>query len=445
MAEKSQCAHFVAGSTMRHVMDMTLTSAIGIMALFLVDLIDLFFLSLLKQTAVTAAIGYAGTIVLFAISVGIGSSIAASVLVAKNVGSGDIDRARDFATNALIFSLVISAFASIAVACASGSFLSILGAEGETKRLSQTFIWTMIPGYILIGGELSCAAILRAIGDARRAMYLTLASAIVTLCADPIFIFSFDLGIQGAAIATVLGYLASFSIGVYGVTRLHNFLNPINFDRLKRDLPSIWMIAYPGVLSQMTLPFATAYLTHLIATYGDAAVAGFAIVCRIIPVAYGIIFALASAIGPIIGQNYGGGHLNRVRDTLRDGLIFSSIYTLSVSLALFLFRHEIVSLFGATGRTSDIILFFCTFIAISWAFVGAQYLASAAFNNLGYPKISLAFNWGKATLGTVPFALLGAKLGGAEGMLVGNAVGAVIFGVAAIVSAYWVINHSEIR
>ena len=205
MAEKSQCAPFVAGSTMRHVMDMTLTSAIGIMALFLVDLIDLFFLSLLKQTAVTAAIGYAGTIVLFAISVGIGSSIAASVLVAKNVGSGDIDRARDFATNALIFSLVISAFASIAVACASGSFLSILGAEGETKRLSQTFIWTMIPGYILIGGELSCAAILRAIGDARRAMYLTLASAIVTLCADPIFIFSLDLGIQGAAIATVLG------------------------------------------------------------------------------------------------------------------------------------------------------------------------------------------------------------------------------------------------
>ena len=74
---------------MRHVVVMTLTGALGLMALFMVDLVDLFFLSLLNNTEVTAAIGYAGTIVFSNLSVSIGCGIAAAALVARNVGAGD--------------------------------------------------------------------------------------------------------------------------------------------------------------------------------------------------------------------------------------------------------------------------------------------------------------------------------------------------------------------
>jgi putative MATE family efflux protein len=412
------------------------------MALFMVDLIDLFFLSLLKQTAVTAAIGYAGTVVFINLSVAIGTGIAAAALVARNVGAGDMARAREYATSALLFSLIVSGLITLAVGIGSGGLLSLLGAQGDARRLAQIFIWTMTPGYILVGGALCCSFILRGLGDARRAMYITLSTAIVTACADPIFIFGLGLGIQGAAIATVLGYLVSFSIGLHGVARVHGFLNPLRLDGLRRDFPALWAIAYPAILTQVATPFANAYMTHEISAFGDESVAGFAIVGRLIPVAYGIIFALAGSVGPIIGQNYGARRHDRVRQTLTDGLIFSAIYTLGASLLMLLFRHQIAEAFNASGRSVDIVVFFCTFIGISWAFAGAQFVSNAAFNNLGRPKLSTAFNWGKATLGTIPFALVGAMIGGPEGLLAGTAIGSVIFGVASVIVAYRVVRQS---
>jgi putative MATE family efflux protein len=436
-------APFVTGSTMRHVVIMTLTGALGLMALFAVDLIDLFFLSMLNQTAVTAAIGYAGTVVFTNLSMAIGAGIAAAALVARNVGAGDMNRARDYATSALMFSLIVAGTITITINIGSGVLLSLLGASGEAKRLAQLFIWTMTPGYILISGAVCCSFILRGLGDARRAMYITLSAAMVTIIADPIFIFVLGWGIQGAAVATVVGYLVSFGIGLHGVVKVHRFINPMRLGGLKRDFPAIWAIALPAILTQLATPFANAYMTHEIAPFGDEAVAGFAIVGRVIPVAFGIVFALAGSVGPIIGQNYGAKRHDRVRQTLTDGLIFAAIYTLTTSLILFVFRHEIAEAFNAAGRTVDIVVFFCTFIGVSWAFAGAQFVANATFNNLGRPKLSTWFNWGKATLGTIPFALVGAKIGGPEGILAGTAIGGIVFGIASVAVAYRIVRRSE--
>jgi putative MATE family efflux protein len=342
-----------------------------------------------------------------------------------------------------MFSLLVSGVITVAINLGSGALLSLLGASGEAKRLAQLFIWTMTPGYILIAGAICCSFILRGLGDARRAMYITLSAALVTACADPVFIFGFGWGIQGAAAATVVGYAVSFAIGLNGVIRVHRFLNPMRTDGLKRDFPALWAIAFPAILTQLATPFANAYMTHEIAPFGDEAVAGFAIVGRIIPVAFGIIFALSGSVGPIIGQNYGARRHDRVRQTLNDGLLFAAVYTLGMSLVLFLFRHQIAEAFNAAGRTVDIVVFFCTFIGVSWAFAGAQFVANAAFNNLGRPKLSSWFNWGKATLGTIPFALAGAELGGPEGILAGTAIGAVIFGIASVATAYRIVWSSE--
>ena len=427
---------------MRHVTVMTLTGALGLMALFLVDLVDLFFLSLLNQTEVTAAIGYAGTIVFSNLSIAIGTGIAAAALVARNLGAGNTEQARQFATSSLLFSLIVSAVLTLAIAAGSGSLLSLLGASGEAKRLAQLFIWTMSPGYVLISGAICCSFILRGLGDPRRAMYITLSTAIVTAMADPLFIFGFGWGIQGAAAATVLGYLVAFGIGLHGVGKAHRFLNPLRLGGLRRDLPAIWAIALPAVLTQLATPFANAYVTREVAPFGDEAVAASAIIGRLVPVAFGIIFALSGSVGPIIGQNFGARKFDRVRQTLSDGLLFSAVYTVVTSLLLFVFRHEIAEAFRASGRTIDIVVFFCTFIGISWAFAGAQFVANAAFNNLGRPQLSTWFNWGKATLGTIPFAMAGAQMGGPEGVLAGTAVGSVIFGIASVFAAYRIVRVS---
>jgi hypothetical protein len=96
-------------------------------------------------------------------------------------------------------------------------------------------------------------------------------------------------------------------------------------------------------------------------------------------------------------------------------------------------------LFDAKGETAAMLRFFCDYGGALWFFLGAIFVANAAFNNLGAPYLSTVFNWGRATLGTIPFVTIGAAHFGAEGGFAGIIAGAAVFGLAAVGAAYLVI------
>lgn len=440
LAAADRQARFLQGSIMRHVVVMTLTSAIGLMAVFLVDLADLFYLARLGNTDITAAIGFAGTLDFTNLSLSIGTGIAAAALVARHMGAGQPERARDFATNALAFTLIVSSVYTILVAIFIVPILGMLGASGEVAHQAKIFTWTLSPGFISLACALSCSFSLRGLGDAKRAMYITLTAAITTLILDPIFIFGFHWGIQGAAAAnSIAGILAAVQ-GLNGLARTHKFLKPFSWKGFRRDFPAIWQIALPAVLTQLATPFAVAYSTYVVASYGNDAVTASTIIGRLVPVAFGVVFSLSGSVGPIIGQNFGAKNFGRVVQTLRDGISFALVYTLVTSFILFLLRDKVAEIFNASPRAAELVIFFCTWIAVSWALAGMQFVASAAFNNLGRPALSTWLNWGKATLGTIPFALVGAAFGGPEGIMVGIAVGSVLFGLASTLLAFNLVN-----
>ncbi len=434
-------ARFLSGSIMRHVVLMTLTGAVGLMSLFLVDLADLYFLSLLKNTDITAAIGYAGTIGFANLSIGIGIGISSAALVARNLGAGNIERAKDFATTTLMFAVIMSGIYTLFVAFSADYLLRLLGAQGEALTQAKRFIWTLTPGFIMLSAAVSCSFSLRGLGDARRAMYITLAIAVLTAIADPIFIFWFGLGMQGAAIANVIAEAFGLLMGLHGLLVVHKYLKPFSFAALQRDIKPIWGIAFPAMLTQLATPFAVAYTTYSVAPFGNEAVAASAIVGRLVPVAFGMIFSLSGSVGPIIGQNFGARKLERVTQTLIDGLKFSAVYTLITSAILFIFRHQIADVFQAAGRTKELVVFFCTWIALSWAFAGAQFVSNAACNNLGKATHSTWFNWAKATIGTIPFAIIGGTYYGPEGIMAGIAIGSVIFGIASVWWAFRIVKN----
>ena len=96
----------------------------------------------------------------------------------------------------------------------------------------------------------------------------------------------------------------------------------------------------------------------------------------------------------------------------------------------------IVKLFGAQGETARLVVFVCRYGGVLWLFLGGIFVANAAFNNLGFPLLSTLFNWGRATLGTIPFVTLGAAHFGPEGGYVGLIAGSALFGAAAVFAAY---------
>jgi putative MATE family efflux protein len=434
-------AKFLQGSIMRHIVIMTLTSAIGLMAVFLVDLADLYFLSRLQDTNITAAIGFAGVISFANLSLSIGTGIASAALVARNMGMKNPTRAKEFATSTWLFTVLVSAAYTLLIAIFLPQILGLFGATGEALHQAELFVWTLTPGFIFLAAALSCSFSLRGIGDAQRAMYITLVAAITTLVLDPIFIFQFGWGIQGAAVANAIADFTAFAVGMYGLVYVRKFLNMPTWAGLKRDFSEIWKIALPAVLTQLATPFTIAYTTAVVAPFGNDAVSASAIVGRVVPVAFGVIFSLSGAVGPVIGQNFGAKNFDRVRQALRDGMTFSAIYTVIISLIIFAFRNHIASIFSASPRATELVVFFATYVGLSWAFAGAQFVAAAAFNNLGKAALSTWFNWGKATLGTIPFALVGAHYWGPEGIMAGTAIGAILFGIVSAWKAYKVVDQ----
>lgn len=208
----------------------------------------------------------------------------------------------------------------------------------------------------IIGG-----AILRAHGAAARAKYGTIFGGVANAILDPILIFGAGLDLMGAAIASVVArfIIAGYSLWVVG--RLQQGFARPSFAGFRADLRPVFVIAFPAILTQLATPIGSAYVTREIAQFGEEAVAGMAIVGRLVPLA---------------------------------------------------------------------LLFF---------FNGVLFISNAAFNNLGHPYYSTWLNWGRHTVGTIPFVIVGASYG-PVGVLAGQYVGGVIFGILAAALAVRLMN-----
>jgi len=425
-------AIFVTGSLLRHILVMSGAGGVGLGAIFLSDLANIVFLSWLGDQAVLAAVGYASSILFFTISVGVGLAIAAAALVSRALGAGRRARAERLSVNAHILAFAIGLLTVIVVVIVIPWLLTALGATGRTHELATRYLWILTPSLPMLALAMTSSAVLRAVGDARRAMNVTLYGAVVNTILDPILILVLDLGIDGAAWATNLARLVFVIVGLHGVIRVHGLIAKPKLPAFLADTPGFVAIAGPAILTNIATPFSNAYVTAAIAAHGDDAVAGWAIIGRILPVAFGAIYALSGSIGPIVGQNYGAGAGDRMRRAFMLALAVNVAFTLAAWLVLTLSSDAMVSALGATGEAARLIHLFNLWLSPLFAFMGALFVANAVLNTLSFPHYATLLNWGRATLGTVPLAYIGGRLAGADGVLAAFMSGGILFGLLAI-------------
>ncbi|MFD2180423.1 MATE family efflux transporter [Veronia pacifica] len=424
-------AKFVTGSVMKHITVMSVSSAVGLMALFFVDLLDMFFISMLGDLDLTAAIGFAGIVVFFATSISVGTSIAMGAIVSRAIGAGKRDVARNMASSVLLVSLAVSLTVVSCLLFSLDSLLALLGASGNVAEKAKDYLTIMLPSAPLVAMGMAGAAALRAVGDAKRSMSATLAGGAANAVLDPIFIFTLSMGIEGAAIASVISRVVLFAVSMRGVIKIHDLLALPTVKNFLHALNPIAKIAIPAVLTNLATPISNAIVTSQVAKFGEEFVAGFAVIGRLMPVSFALVFSLSGAVGPIIGQNVGAGVISRVRLTVYEALKFMIAYCVLAAGVLFIARNALVDAFSLHGDAADMVLLFCTYLAITFIFNGMLFVSNAAFNNLGKPTWSTMLNMGKATLGTIPFVYIGGGIGGAQGVLIGNAVGSLVFGILA--------------
>ena len=443
MTKPTPQAKFVTGGLTKHIVTMSLTSAIGFVALFVVDLVDMLFISMLGVDELAAAIGFAGTILFMTTSISIGMAIAGGAMVAKSLGENKPKLATELLTHVLIVGVVFAVIFAGVIYVNLYGLTALIGATGNTQELAVSYLKILIPTMPIMLIGIVASAALRSHGAAKLSMVVILVAGIVNAILDPIFIFTLNMGLEGAAWASVVSRIAMATVAVWYIVRRYDGFSGLSFMAMKRDLIPISAIAIPAMLANIAAPIGGAYVIRVAAEFGESAVAGMAIIGRITPVAFALIFAMSGAIGPIIGQNFGAGRHDRVRTAFNSSMVLIVMYVIPVVALLYLLRGTIADLFDAQDLARDLIFLFCGPLSLAWIFNGVIFIGNAAYNNLGHPFYSTWINWGRNTLGIIPFVYFGAQYWGAQGVLIGQMVGGAFVAIVSFFLAERLMKKAE--
>ena len=419
---------------MGHVVRMTMTGAAGITFVFLVDAMNLFWIALLGDARMVAAIGFAFAIQFFSVSSGIGLMIAATVLVSRAIGAGERDRARRLAGSAMVIACIVQAVMAAVVITFRYDILELSGATGETLEFAARYLLLTLPSLVLMVIGMVGSGVLRAEGDGKRAMFITLTAGTVSVFVDPVLIFVLGLGLDGAAIGLNISRLVLMCTALFFATRTYDLIAWPSLAQTLSDARPYFAVALPAILTQMATPFGNYVLTAVLSQFGDDAVAGWAVVGRLTVVAFGGIFSLSGAIGGIFGQNYGAGQYDRLVSTYRDAMVFCIGYTLIVWALLVITSGAVGAAFGLTPGGIEVLRAFTHVGAGAFLFTGAFFVSNAAFNALGRPTRATVLTWIRDGALTWPVAVWFAGIAGAVGVIYAQAALGVAMG---LVSALW--------
>ena len=303
MAAMGDKARFLTGSTMRHVVVMTLTGSAGLVFMFLVDVATLFWVSRLGDEGLIAALGFAWTIQFFTISTGIGLMIASMALVSKSIGQGKLEQARQQTTSAALYTLVFQVAMAAVVVAFRYEILAFAGAEGQTQVDAARFLLISVPSLPLMALGMVGSSVLRSVGDAWRSMSVTMSAGLVAMVVDPFLIIWMEMGFEGAAWGIVISRTVSTLLAIWFVVYVHDMVGPVSRAILRGLIRPFLAIAAPAVMTQLSTPFGNYVLTKVMSAYGDGAVAGWAVVSRVAVLAFGGIFSLSGAIGVIVERS----------------------------------------------------------------------------------------------------------------------------------------------
>ncbi|WP_259782669.1 MATE family efflux transporter [Aestuariispira ectoiniformans] len=427
---------FISGSPIQHILGMAWTSMLALLAVLLVDVIDLFWLGLLGDVQIVAALGYAWPVMFLAVSITLGLSAAMTALVSRTEGAGDRDRARQYALHILLYGIGLSSLMTASLWFASPVIMTLIGATGPAQALAVKYLQVVLLGLPIMCVSMSSGALLRAVGAKKRAMAAKMAGALLNAVLDPIMIFGFDYGLEGAAWATFLSRIAILAVAFHGAFFVHRMIGGFDWRRFLGDFRQTLTVMLPVSFAKAGPPLGSAFVIATMAHFGDSAVAASTIIERIVPFAYVGLSALPQAIGPIIGQNFGAKLFDRVSEIWRKAILLVVLYAAIVALTLSLGQGVLIGMLRIDGETAALLSQFCTWVAPCYIFMGLQNVAHASLNVTGRAPLATAFDLGKELLGVIPLVYLGASLVGAPGVLMGQAAGMVIFGLIAGIVAY---------
>ena len=407
----SETAKLTRGSIRGHLVTQTLPMIIGVAAIMSVGLIDAYFIGKLGS-AELAAVSFIFPITIALASLGVGVMVGINSVISRALGEGDIARAERRANFGVIFALTTGVLLGLMLFTLLGPLFRLMQASDALMPLILAYMQPFALGLPVLLLQIGVNGVLRGQGEARMVSLVSITYAGVNWALDPVLItgaFGFSgFGVAGAAYATIVGYGVASLAALLFIRRTRLSINPakIRGCDFAASSKAILRVAGPAAFSNAINPIGLSVLTALLASQGEAAVAGFGAAGRLQSFAVVPLLALSGSIGAIVGQNWGANRADRSWRAMYWASLFCIGYGLVTGVILFLFGNWFADMFTEDAAVIDE---FSRYLAISvWGYAGFGLLivGNGALNAVDRAPYALAQSAARVFLVMLPFGWL---------------------------------------
>jgi putative MATE family efflux protein len=334
----------------RLLIKLSFPAAIGMISMALYNLVDTIFVG---RGVGTLAIGALSIIMplqmlIFALTQTLG--IGGASLISRALGEKDTHKADLAFGNLIVLTILLSISIMLAGYLFPETVLYFFGAKGEIVPYALDYFFIMLLGTPFLNYAMVFNTIIRAEGNAKTAMITMIIAALINIILDPVFIFILEMGVRGAAVASIIAQFISFSyIAAYftrGNSSLHFHIKNLNLN--KSITKEIFAIGVSPLGRHGAGSIVAALLNHILFSYGGAlSVAVYGIINRILRVSFMPLMGLVQGFLPIAGYNYGAKKFKRLLDLLKISSIWAITTTNIIWLILMIFARDIIAIFSS--------------------------------------------------------------------------------------------------
>ena len=386
-------------------------------------------------------------VVAFCTLIAVGGATISSIFL----GQKNIERTTDVVNNVMVLCLIHSILFGGLTLIFLDPILYFFGATDETISYAREFMRIILYGtpitYVFIGLN----NIMRATGYPKKAMISALVSVGVNVVLAPIFIFTLDWGIRGAAIATVCGQFAAF------IWVLAHFISRKSFIHFKLEcrwftpsiIKRIYAIGLSPFLMNVCACVVVIFINKALLDYGGDAgnlsVGAYGILNRTTMFFVMIVFGVTQGMQPILGFNYGAGQWDRVKRTLRIGIWLGVAITTCGWIVTELLPNTVSSLFTTDSTLIDIARRGFRIYFICYPVVGCQIVIQNFFQSVGKPKLSIFLSLTRQLLFLIPFLIILPRHFGVDGVWASMSASDIIAFFFAIATLWYEMRRHNLR
>lgn len=408
MAEKSNRIYLLEeAGVATALLKLGIPTMVGMLISALYNAIDAYFVGGLGMSQM-GAVSVVFPIVQIIIGLGMMFGAGASSYISRLLGKGDNDQANKTASTALFSGLLVGAIIIIGIMAFLDPVLISLGSTETILPYARAYAKIYVTGSIINVFTVMMNNLLTAQGATKFTMTAMLTGSVANVILDPIMIYGMELGIEGAAIATVISLCINMAIYIGYILKKKGVLrfSVKNIAPSKTIYAEVLKIGIPVLLFQLLASAAMGTINTASKPYGDYAVAAMGAVTRIMTVVTYVVFGFLKGFQPFAGYNYGAKKFDRLKKSIQLCIIWSTVFGAIAAVILVVFANPIVSLFGTDAEMIDLAEKALRLNAVLFITFGFQMVYATLYLAIGKSLVGSVLSLGRQGIFFFPLVIV---------------------------------------